>query len=120
MPSLFRSSQVKRFCSGCGGGGDWGLRVRAERDPAAPRAQPDGDVGDGADPPPDRISLLFYLADEEVNLSKGCFGGETVIDAAGKQVWQEALRCLSKKRREHTCCLLLMRNEDAFGRISRE
>ena len=97
---------MKRFCGGCGGGGDWGLRVRAERDPTAPRPLPNGDGGDGADPPPDRISLLFYLADEEVTLFEGPFEGRVVVVGAQKPACKESLSCSSKIAgyRPAACC----------------
>lgn len=52
---------VKRFCRGCGGGGDWTLRVTARRTEGAPHP------GANHTTPSPQISLLFYLADEQVD-----------------------------------------------------
>ena len=60
--------QVKRHCGGCGSGGDWALRVSAARATDVPPQQP---ADDGTPPLPERLSLLFYLADEQVPSS--CF-----------------------------------------------
>mmetsp|Transcript_7619 Transcript_7619/g.22485 ORF Transcript_7619/g.22485 Transcript_7619/m.22485 type:complete len:941 (+) Transcript_7619:605-3427(+) len=57
------TSLVKRHCNGCGGGGDWAVRLTAARASDVPAQQA---ADDGTQPPVDRLSLLFYLADEQV------------------------------------------------------
>lgn len=61
-------AQVKRHCGGCGSGGDWAVRVEAARASDHPVQQA---AADGTPPTPDRISLLFYLVDEQVGRLEG-------------------------------------------------
>ena len=67
------TKQVKRDGEGCGTGGDWSVRLTAER--ASDAAPPQAAGEDGVPAAPDRASLLFYLGDERVritSLSKCC------------------------------------------------
>lgn len=54
--------QIKNIGDGSGTGGDWGVRLHAERAGDAPKPESQ----DGTRPPPDRLSMLFYLGDEQV------------------------------------------------------
>lgn len=54
---------MKRNGEGSGTGGDWSVRIAAERASDLPALQ---ESEDGVPAAPDRVSLLFYLGDERV------------------------------------------------------
>lgn len=56
--------QVKRDGEGCGTGGDWSVRLTAER--AGDVLPPEAAGEDSVPTAPDRASLVFYLGDERV------------------------------------------------------
>ena len=58
--------QVKRQCNGCGNGGDWALKVDAQQTPdVAARGSHDQATDAASQSKPQRISVLFYVADEQ-------------------------------------------------------
>lgn len=65
---------MKRFGDGDGAGGDWGVRIQAERAADAPLEQQmlEGDGQSDGERPPHCVSLLFYLADEQVRSAALC------------------------------------------------
>lgn len=64
--NLAPTPQVKRDCDGCGTGGDWSVRITAERASDLPPMPAEGEDGWSGEAP-DRLSLLFYLGDERVS-----------------------------------------------------
>ena len=57
--------QVKRQCTGCGDGGDWALKVDAAKHQASHSNPSDADATEDTPKQPRRVSVLFYIADEE-------------------------------------------------------
>ena len=57
--------QVKRQCAGCGNGGDWALKIDAEKHKASDSTILEADATEETRKQPRRVSVLFYIADEE-------------------------------------------------------
>ena len=74
---------MKRQCNGCGNGGDWALKVDAQQ--TSDTAQEEGDQASDGSAQPRRISVLFYVADEqqgEVSLHINKLQGQATSDQA--------------------------------------
>ena len=64
QPKIFAILQAKRQCLGCGNGGDWAFKLSAEQ--SLQSSSPHGETDSpSSEPQPQRLSVLFYVADEE-------------------------------------------------------
>ena len=57
--------QVKRQCRGCGNGGDWAVRIGVQHQQPSNNNPTDGQGTDSTSSKPRRVSILFYIADED-------------------------------------------------------
>lgn len=57
--------QVKRQCKRCGNGGDWAVRIGVQHQQPSNNNPTEGHVTDSTSRQPRRVSVLFYIADED-------------------------------------------------------